>query len=89
MLPHPIHLPPELPLRFVVESAKYNALNQRVRTVVGSATTEFVFNAGGQRVSEWNAATHLQLKGKYYWGGKPVAYYTTASGGGARQVARS
>src|ERR1035437_3862220 len=24
MLPHPIHLPPELPLRFVVESATYN-----------------------------------------------------------------
>ena len=61
----------------------YNALNQRVRTVVGTATTEFVFNASGQRVSEWNGSTRLPLKGKYYWGGKPVAYYTTASGGGA------
>jgi RHS repeat-associated protein len=61
----------------------YNALNQRVRTVASGATTEFVFNANGQRVSEWNGTTHLQLKGKYYWGGKPVAYYTTASSGSA------
>jgi RHS repeat-associated protein len=53
----------------------YNALNQRVRSVVGSATTEYVFNAAGQRVSEWNGTTHAQLKGKYYWGTKPVAYY--------------
>jgi RHS repeat-associated protein len=58
----------------------YNALNQSVRTVVGTATTEYVFNANGQRVSEWNGA-HAQLKGKYYWDGKPVAYYTTASSG--------
>ncbi len=63
----------------------YNALNQRVRTTVGSGTpTEFVFNANGQRVSEWNASTHAQLKGKYYWGGTPVAFYTTtASSAGA------
>ena len=54
----------------------YNALNQRVRTVASGTTTEYVFNSGGQRVSEWNAATHAQLKGKYYWGGKPVAYYS-------------
>ncbi|MGA3335480.1 MAG: RHS repeat-associated core domain-containing protein, partial [Terracidiphilus sp.] len=61
----------------------YNALNQRVRTVVGGTATEYVFNAAGQRVSEWNGTTRAQLKGKYYWGGTPVAFYTTASGGGA------
>jgi len=61
----------------------YNALNQRVRTSVGTATTEFVFNVNGQRVSEWNASTHAQLKGKYYLGGQPVAYYTTSSSGSA------
>jgi len=61
----------------------YNALNQRVRTVTSSATTEFVFNANGQRVSEWNGTTRAQLKGKYYWGGLPVAYYTTAGSGSA------
>ena len=62
----------------------YDALNQRVKTVVGTATTEFVFtgapgdrslstglNANGQRVSEWNASTHGELKGHYYWGSKP------------------
>ena len=72
----------------------YNALNQREKTAVGTATTEFVFNgvpgdrsssagqnANGQRVSEWNAANHAQLKGHYYWGGKPVAFYTVASNG--------
>jgi RHS repeat-associated protein len=31
------------------------------------------------RVSEWNAATHAQLEGNYYWNGKPLAYYTTAA----------
>jgi RHS repeat-associated protein len=62
----------------------YNALNQRVRTTVNSGTpTEFVFNANGQRVSEWNASTRAQLKGKYYWGATPVAYYTTAASGSA------
>jgi len=34
--------------------------------------------ASGQRVSEWNASTHAQLKGHYYWGGKPVAFYTAS-----------
>ena len=57
----------------------YNALNQRVRAMVGSTATEYVFNAAGQRVSEWNGSTRAQLKGKYYWGGTPVAYYTTAA----------
>jgi len=57
----------------------YNAQNQRVRATVGSTAIEYVFNAAGQRVSEWNGTTRAQLKGKYYWGGKPVAYYTTAS----------
>jgi len=53
----------------------YNALNQRVRATVGGTATEYVFNAAGQRVSEWNGATRAQLKGKYYWGAKPVGYY--------------
>jgi RHS repeat-associated protein len=48
--------------------------------VANGATTEFVFNATGQRVSEWNGSTHAQLKGKYYWGSKPVAYYTAGTG---------
>jgi RHS repeat-associated protein len=53
----------------------YNALNQRVRSVVGSATTEFVFNSSGQRVFIWDAVHSVQLQGQYYWSGKPVAYY--------------
>jgi RHS repeat-associated protein len=54
----------------------YNALNQRVRAMVGTTATEYVFSAGGQRVSEWNGATLAQIKGKYYWGTRPVAYYS-------------
>jgi RHS repeat-associated protein len=54
----------------------YDALNHRVRTAASSTATEFVFNASGQRVSEWDGNTHAQLKGKYYWGSQPVAYYT-------------
>jgi RHS repeat-associated protein len=61
----------------------YNSLNQRVRTSVGSTATEFVFNAGGQRVSEWNGTTRAQLKGKYYWAGTPVAFYTIGAGAAA------
>jgi RHS repeat-associated protein len=53
----------------------YNALNQRVRTVVGTTAMEFVFNANGQRVSLWNGSTKAQIRGQYYWGGTPVAYY--------------
>jgi RHS repeat-associated protein len=53
----------------------YNALNQRVRAVVGSTAAEYVFNAGGQRVSEWNGTSRAQLKGKYYLGAMPVAFY--------------
>jgi RHS repeat-associated protein len=52
-----------------------------VRSVTGAGTTEFVFNAGGQRVSEWDGTTRAQLKGKYYWGSQPVAWY--APGGAA------
>jgi hypothetical protein len=51
----------------------YNALSQRVQATVGGVATSYVFNAAGQRVSEWNGT--LQLEGKYYWGGKPVAYH--------------
>ena len=53
----------------------YNAQNQRVSVTVGSTVTEYIFSAGGQRVSEWNGTTRAELKGKYYWGGAPVAYY--------------
>ncbi len=48
----------------------YNALNQRVSTTVGATVTNFVFNAGGQRVSIWDSSNH-QLQGQYYWGGAP------------------
>jgi RHS repeat-associated protein len=53
--------------------------------VANGATTDFFFNAAGQRDSEWNGSTGAQLKGHYYWGSSPVAFYTTvnAPGGAA------
>ena len=51
----------------------YNALGQRVQATVGGTVTGYLFNSAGQRVSEWNGT--LELKGKYYWGARPVAYY--------------
>src|ERR1039458_9750338 len=57
----------------------YNALNQRVRTVTSAGTTDFVFNANGQRVSVWNGSTLAELRGEYYWGSKPVAYYDASA----------
>ena len=56
----------------------YNAQNQRVRAVVGSAATEYVFSAAGQRVSEWNGTTRAQLKGKYYWGANAAAWCSSS-----------
>jgi RHS repeat-associated protein len=52
----------------------YDALNDRVQTVANGATTGFIFNPNGQRVSEWSGNT--ELKGQYYWGGTPVAFYS-------------
>jgi len=52
----------------------YDALNDRVQTVANGATTGFIFNVNGQHVSEWSGNT--ELKGQYYWGGAPVAFYT-------------
>ncbi len=56
----------------------YDALNHRFRTYASGATTEFVFNQNGQRVSVWNASTGTVERDQYYWGSKPVAF--TASG---------
>ncbi len=52
----------------------YDALNQRFRTYASGATTEFVFNQNGQRVSVWNASTGTVERDQYYWGNTPVAF---------------
>ena len=52
----------------------YNALNQRVRTVVGTGVTEYVFNQNGQRVSTWDPG-YWENAGQTYWGSKPVEFY--------------
>ena len=57
----------------------YNALNQRVRADVGGTSREYVFNLSGQRVSIWDGNTHGQVQGQYYWGSRPVAFYSGGS----------
>jgi RHS repeat-associated protein len=57
----------------------YNALNQRVRIDGPTSSYEYVFNASGQRVSTWNANTHAQIQGQYYWGNAPLAFYAGGS----------
>jgi hypothetical protein len=36
-----------------------------VQTTVGGAATDYLFNAAGQRVSEWNGAAGAQLVAFY------------------------
>jgi RHS repeat-associated protein len=62
----------------------YDALNHRVETTLGNSGTPTVllYNLAGKRVSEWqyNGLSGLGfLKGHYYFGSRPVAYYTVAN----------
>ena len=62
----------------------YDALNHRVETTLGNSATPtvFLYNLAGKRVSEWqyNGLSGLGfLKGHYYFGNRPVAYYTVAN----------
>jgi RHS repeat-associated protein len=63
----------------VVAVYSYNSLNQRVRVDRGSAATEYVFNASGQRVSTWDGHSLAQIQGQSYWGSRPVAFYSGGS----------
>jgi RHS repeat-associated protein len=54
----------------------YNALNQRVRADQGSTSREYVYNLSGQRTSIWDGNTRAQLQGQYYWGSRPIAFYS-------------
>jgi RHS repeat-associated protein len=57
----------------------YDAMNQRVRVVQGSANTVFIFNSSGQKVAVGNALVQGgTIEGNFYWGNQPIAYYTTS-----------
>jgi RHS repeat-associated protein len=53
----------------------YNALNQRVRSVIGSAAYEFVFDPNARRVSIWDGNDGHLILGQAYWNGLPVEFY--------------
>jgi RHS repeat-associated protein len=60
-------------------SYAYDALNRRVRVVAGGADTVYLFDAAGRRVAAGNAlVAGGTIGGVYYWGGRPIAYYTTS-----------
>jgi RHS repeat-associated protein len=54
----------------------YNALNQRVQANQGGTSREYIFSSSGKRVSVWDGNSHAQIQGQYYWGSKPIAFYT-------------
>jgi len=58
----------------------YDAFNRRVRINTQAGAQEFAFNLNGQRVSTWNPSTSTQVQGQFYWGSKPIAFYTAAAG---------
>ena len=52
----------------------YDALNRRVRTVVGSSAYEFVFDLSGRRISTWNGTSDALLAENTYWGSLPLDF---------------
>lgn len=53
----------------------YDALNERVQTLIGSYKTEYLFNRGGQRLSVWNGTNNTLYRSQYYWGSTPISFY--------------
>lgn len=56
----------------------YDAFNRRVRIDLGSSAVEFRFDLNGKRVGVWDGnSPYGGLRGQYYWGSMPIAYYTS------------
>ena len=53
----------------------YDSFNRRVRIDIGSQAAEFLFNLNGQRAAIWDGHTLGGIKGQYYWGSTPIAYF--------------
>ena len=55
----------------------YDALNRRVSSKTSAGTTEYVYNAQGQRTWSWlvnGSATGLGNEGRIYWDGQQFGY---------------
>ena len=55
----------------------YDVLNQRIHLQTASATTEFIYDYAGRRVSSWLPPSNYGSEGRIYWDGQQVAYRST------------
>jgi hypothetical protein len=49
-------------------------MNHRTSVQTGGATTEYVFDYNGRRVSSWAEPSNAGNEGRIYWDGLPLAY---------------
>jgi RHS repeat-associated protein len=52
----------------------YDVFNHRIRVQTTSATTEYLYDYAGRRVSSWVASSNTGNEGRIYWDGQMVAY---------------
>ncbi len=55
----------------------YDVLNQRIHVQTASATTEFIHDFAGRRISSWLSPSNYGSEGRIYWSGQQVAYRST------------
>ena len=55
----------------------YDVFNHRVHVQTASATTEFIYDYAGRRVSSWLSPNNLGNEGRIYWDGQQFAYRST------------
>ena len=55
----------------------YDVLNHRIHVQTASATTEFIYDYAGRRVSSWLSPSNYGNEGRIYWDGQQVAYRST------------
>jgi YD repeat-containing protein len=57
----------------------YDAKNHRAWAQTGGATTEYVFDYAGRRISSWAEPSNVANEGRIYWDGRPLAYRSSDS----------
>ena len=55
----------------------YDVFNHRVHVQTASATTEYVYDLAGRRISSWQSPNNYGNEGRIYWDGQQVAYRST------------
>jgi len=52
----------------------YDAFNRRIHVQTASATTEFIYDYAGRRISSWLSPNNYGNEGRIYWDGQQIAY---------------